>query len=151
MVEPCSVGIRHLPSTPSAKPHPDPERPPQNPPPIGYASFSALISSDPDLQIYRRFDRLSARNILYLQSELLEAERLLAEYDAADQTAAAFYGDLDVMLSMRCWESFARKSAAGNARERERMELIRRVRELVKEYRECWSPGLMLVGGVIET
>ena len=31
------------------------------------------------------------------------------------------------------------------------MELIRRVRELVKEYRECWSPGLMLVGGVIET
>ena len=133
MAEMMSVGTRHLPP-------PDPERNPEKPPLTGYPSFSALISSDPDLQIYRRFDRLSARNILYLQSELLEAERRLDEFDAVDQTDAAFYGDLDVMLSIRCWESFARKAKAGNARERERMELIRRTRELVKEYRESPLP-----------
>lgn len=141
MAAAMSVGTRRLPQTPIATPTPLPdlERTLEKPPLTGYPSFSAVISSDPDLQIYRRFDRLSARNILYLQSELLEAERRLDEFDAVDQTDAAIHGNLDVMLSIRCWESFARKARAGNARERERMELIRQIRELVKEYRKCSS------------
>lgn len=130
-----SVGSRHLPRRPPQLP--DSENPPEKPPLTGYPSFSALISSDPDLQIYRRFNRLSARNLLYLQSELLEAERRLDEFDKVDQHDVAYYGDLDVMLSIRCWESFARKANGGSAREGERMELIGRVRGLVKEYRKC--------------
>ena len=42
----------------------------------GYPSLAAFIASDKDKStvIYRRFDRLSARNLLYLQSELAELE-----------------------------------------------------------------------------
>lgn len=129
MAQSMSVGTSHLPPTF------DPERLPEKPSQTGYPSFSALIASDPDLQIYRRFNRLSARNLLYLQAELLEAERRLDEFDAVDHTDAAYYGDLDVMLSIRCWEAFSRKAQAGSGREGQRMELIRRVRELLREYR----------------
>ena len=126
--QPYSVGSR-LP--PSSKPDPELVAPHLS----GYSSFSALIATDPDLQIYRRFNKLSARNILYLQSEILEAERRLEEFDEVDMKDSLGPGGLDVMLSTRCWEAFARKAKAGNERERERMELIKQIRELVKEYR----------------
>ena len=103
----------------------------------GYQAFSAFVSSDPDLQVYRRFDRLCSRNLLYLQSEILELEARLEEFDDADAKDATI--DLDVMLSARCWESFARKAKAGNVRERERMLLIKQIRELIKEYRKHLS------------
>ena len=50
----------------------------------GYPSLAAFIASDSDKStaIYRRFDRLSARNLLYLQSELVELE---AQQDALDE------------------------------------------------------------------
>ena len=101
----------------------------------GYQSFSALLSSDPDLQVYRRFDRLCARNLLYLQSEILALEARLERFDQADLEDATRNHDIDVMYSARCWESFIQKAKAGNIRERERMLLIKQVRELVKEYR----------------
>ena len=96
-----------------------------------YSSFADFIASDPELSVYRRFDRLSARNLLYLQSELLELQAKLAGLDEED------YGEKngDVILSAKCWEIFASR-AEEHAREGERMETIRKIRALLKEYRE---------------
>jgi hypothetical protein len=45
----------------------------------GYPSLADFIASDPDRTslVFRRFDRLAARNILYLQSELADLETKL--------------------------------------------------------------------------
>lgn len=42
----------------------------------GYASLAAFIANDKvkSTAIYRRFDQLSARNLLYLQSELIDLQ-----------------------------------------------------------------------------
>jgi hypothetical protein len=54
-----------------AQPRPAPQPPKHL---SGYPSFAAFISQDPDAAIYRKFERLSARNLLYLQSELHHLE-----------------------------------------------------------------------------
>ena len=53
---------------------------------IGYPSLASFVASDKDKStvIFRRFDRLSARNILYLQSELAELEARQDAYDKED-------------------------------------------------------------------
>jgi hypothetical protein len=95
----------------------------------GHAVFADFIASDDELSVYKSFNRLSARNLLYLQSELLELEALLAEFDERDSTE----GDYDTLLSTKCWETFAAR-AEENPREKEKMEIIRRIRSLTKEY-----------------
>lgn len=50
----------------------------------GFPTFAAYIASDPELAIYRKFDFLSARNLLYLQGELITLEAELKEFDALD-------------------------------------------------------------------
>ena len=42
----------------------------------GYPSLAAIIASNPGGAIYRRFDYLSARTLLYMQSELIDAKLL---------------------------------------------------------------------------
>ena len=44
----------------------------------GYPSLSEDIASDPDRTslVFRRFDKLAVRNLLYLQSELVELEAM---------------------------------------------------------------------------
>ena len=44
----------------------------------GYPSLAEDISSDPDrtFLVFRRFDKLAVRNLLYLQSELAELEAM---------------------------------------------------------------------------
>ncbi|KAH7342604.1 hypothetical protein BKA65DRAFT_478476 [Rhexocercosporidium sp. MPI-PUGE-AT-0058] len=51
----------------------------------GFADFAAYIGSDRDLALFRRFDTLGARNLLYLQAELLALEEQLQEYDEEDR------------------------------------------------------------------
>jgi hypothetical protein len=43
---------------------------------MSYPRFAAIIAEDKDKSstIYRRFERLAARNILYLEAELAELE-----------------------------------------------------------------------------
>lgn len=48
---------------------------------IGYGIISAVIASDADLNIFRSFRALNARNVLYLQSELAELEATLHDLD----------------------------------------------------------------------
>ena len=59
------------------------ERGQQTPPLEGYAAVAAWIALDPDSEtfVFRKFDRLAARNLLYLQSELLAVEKDLDRLD----------------------------------------------------------------------
>lgn len=109
----------------------------------GFHSLSALLASDPDLQVYRRFDSLASRNLLYLQAEILDLEARLEELDAADlEVANAEESEwMEVKLSARCWEAFAEKAESGEEREVERMRLIRQIRECLAEYRALILSG----------
>ena len=99
----------------------------------GYPSLAAFIASDPDKStaIYRRFDRLSARNLLYMQSELIELE---ARQDALD--AEDLQGTLEAKDSARNWQTLNRKaSEPGNTKEKERLMLVGDIRKKLKDYR----------------
>jgi hypothetical protein len=61
--------------------------------PMGYPRFAAFIANDEDRSttIFRRFQRLSARNLLYLESELAYLE---AEQDRLDQESRKSHNSL---------------------------------------------------------
>jgi hypothetical protein len=50
----------------------------------GFPSFAEFIAKDSDAAIYRKYEHLSARNLLYLQSELHELEGQLQGLDLQD-------------------------------------------------------------------
>lgn len=101
----------------------------------GYPSLAHFIASDHDKStaIYRRFDRLSARNLLYLQSELVRLEARQAQYDIED-----LGNGTEEKASVRDWDIFRDKAEeADNVREKERMALVLEIRAKMKEYREA--------------
>jgi len=87
--------------------------------PDGYAKLAALISKEEDYIIFRRFRNLNARNVLYLQDELIEVERRLEAIDRNLQSA----GDKDVL-----------KSRARSYEDTERKGLALELRRLLAEY-----------------
>jgi hypothetical protein len=50
----------------------------------GFSELAFLISTDQDFSIFRRFDELSARNLLRMQSELIQVDRELHALDHLD-------------------------------------------------------------------
>lgn len=99
----------------------------------GYSRLAAFNASDPDEQtsIYRRFDELGARNLLWYQSELVELEAKLRRFDDDDLTAT-----MDAKTCSRDWEKLAtRAEDPGNEHERKRMNLVFEIREKLKVYR----------------
>lgn len=115
----------------------------------GYAEYSAYIAVDPDLQIYRRFDKLIARNLLYLQSEMLALEKWFEEYDR-DMLKLGTTGDDQQMQRIvslnQDWQRYVEIAEGGVTggypsdqmmREAVKMDKIKRLREVTKEYREC--------------
>ncbi|PVH73724.1 hypothetical protein DL98DRAFT_606338 [Cadophora sp. DSE1049] len=91
----------------------------------GFADFSQYIASDISLSIYRKYGALGARNLLYLQTELQFLELRLEVLDKEDKSAIA-NGDindekLEIEKAARSWE----------------VELVYKIRELMKEYEEA--------------
>jgi hypothetical protein len=108
----------------------------------GFPNVAAKIASDIDktTTIYRRFDRLSARNILLFQAEIAELEYEQDRYDAEDRKRGC---DDVVMYSQSDWGEFVRNSAEEDQdgklvhpRERDKMKLALKIRSKLKEYRE---------------
>ena len=98
----------------------------------GYPSLAAFIASDLDHSsvLYKRFDKLSARNILYLQSELAELERRQVEFDEQD-----FLDDsLSTKKTARDWRAFSDVAAVTGSRAEERMKLSMEIRSKIKEH-----------------
>jgi hypothetical protein len=106
----------------------------------GFPRVAAKIASDIDktTTIYRRFDRLSARNILLLQAEIAELECKQDRYDEEDRKQGC--GDV-AWDSQSEWIKFVEHSAAKDRwgelvhpRERDKMELAMEIRAKLKEY-----------------
>ena len=108
----------------------------------GYPSLAAFIASDSykSTAIYRRFDRLWARNLLYLQSDLIELEARQDSLDAED-----LQGSTVEKVSSRDWQILKRRAnEADNVREKERRRVALEIRSKLKEYSRC--PSIRVVG-----
>lgn len=107
----------------------------------GFADVARWIALDSDGEtfIYRKFHELTARNLLYLQAELLVLEKQLDELDDDDVKT----DDMDLKDAARTWEILTRGRAAGLKDANVRMTLIERIRAKLKEYRAL-SPVVSL-------
>ncbi|KAI4261280.1 MAG: hypothetical protein L6R42_003516 [Xanthoria sp. 1 TBL-2021] len=99
----------------------------------GYPSFAHFVSQDGDASIYRRYESLSARNLLYLQSELHELEGQLEELDAADVKERDSDDDESRKIA-RLWHHYAQ---ADNERALRHRALQAKIRPKIKEYHEA--------------
>jgi hypothetical protein len=107
----------------------------------GFPRFASKIASDPDktTTIYRRFDRLSARNLLFLEAELAELEALQDRQDAADLNSA----DPTTISCHSDWSKFEscanKKDGDGSfmhQSQAEKLALALKIKEKLKEYRK---------------
>lgn len=99
----------------------------------GFPSLSDFIASDRDgtSAIFKRLNRLAARNLLVLQGELAELEARLDEYDHEDQAGHEDKTDrLNALQSLRSWEDYK----ARNDKNSDRMKLLEQIRKTLKEY-----------------
>jgi hypothetical protein len=81
------------------------------------------MSSDKVFNIFRRFDSLSTRNLLFFQDELCELEEKLAEIDKADLESGT-HANLVSLHSRRYDSNNARKA------------VMEQLRVKIGEYRE---------------
>ena len=86
------------------------ELPPAKPLNNGFPRVAEKLASDPDktTTIFRRFDRLSARNLIYLEAELAELEEQQDISDEADANSRS----AEVRECHAEWSTFER-SATG--------------------------------------
>lgn len=102
----------------------------------GFSEFARRISIFPDYEIYifRKFDELSARNLLHLESRLAYLEEKLRRADAeAEQKAAS---DNEVLRSLNSWEAFEENARDPKNMEHTRMIMAEEIKEALKEYRK---------------
>lgn len=107
---------------------------------LGFAGMSAFMSSDKEHSgfVFHRFKELAARDLLYMQSELLELEISLKRLDDEDVK-----GDNMQRSDAKNWtqlRSRCKKTSAGQFESptaARRKGLILEIREKLKEYRRC--------------
>lgn len=105
----------------------------------GFAHLAQFLSSDSDLQIYRKFDHLASRNLAYLQSELAALEAEIEQLDASDRKEAKTksHGWLDSGLSSRCWETQQSNAKDGAPTDVLRVQLMGRLKIVIAEYQDA--------------
>jgi hypothetical protein len=112
------------------------DAPPEPPPSLrGFPSLSAFMSDNAHSEsfLFQRFDRLAARNLLYMQSELAELQKKMDEFDKQDAQPPH---DLDARRCARSWTDFERIKSS-NSKQQERWALMMKIRETLREYRKC--------------
>lgn len=98
---------------------------------LGYPSLAHFIFEDGDAAIYRKSKSLSARNLLYLQSELHELAGQLEELDAVDVKEKDLDGEESQKIA-RLWHHYAR---GDNERAGRHRALQVKIKAKIKEYR----------------
>jgi hypothetical protein len=107
----------------------------------GFPSLADFIASDPDKTtlIFKRFDRLAARNLLHLQSELA---RLQDALDLMDENSRKEEGDVvKTKEYLRNWDKF-RVAAESSSQEKDRLDLSKTIQNTLQDYRGLLSPFL---------
>jgi len=114
----------------------------------GFPRVADKIASDPDktTTIYRRFNRLSARNLLFLEAEIAELEALQNKYDADDLLAAN-------QVAIECHSDWRKFERYANEKDQDgkllqpnqavKMDLALKIKRKLKEYRmsKCQGSG----------
>ncbi|KAK8217280.1 hypothetical protein M8818_001533 [Zalaria obscura] len=112
----------------------------------GFAGFAQWIASDPlrSTTIFRRFDWLAVRNLLYLQSELTYLEAELRRFDKDSDTGR-------LLVAAKDWNTLCLYAKHGDktlldpeiqGRTQAWRDLIIKIRETLKEYRK--SRGIVI-------
>ena len=102
----------------------------------GYPTLANFIASDKDAAIYRKFEKLSARCLLYQQSELHDLEQQLEQLDLADSR------DIDDDEAQQAAVSWDHYASSATEKGQKRRELIMRIKAKLKAYRtffEEWN------------
>jgi hypothetical protein len=94
----------------------------------GYPTYSAFIARDQDAAIYRKYENLSARNLLYLSSEIHGLEGQLKALDEADFKSSCFLAQ----GAARKWEHYSTSKEPGIQAHH---NLQARIKVKLKEYR----------------
>jgi hypothetical protein len=104
----------------------------------GFPAVADLIASDPDksASVYRCFHRLSSRNLLYIEAELLRLEKQQDDLDLEDS-----FQDPGTLQCFRSWEMLC---SSQEPRQKKRVELILKIQEKLKEYRQLIQVSLRL-------
>jgi hypothetical protein len=102
----------------------------------GFALVASKINSDADktTTIYRRFDELSARNLLFYQAELAELEEQQKRQDEED-CAAKDEASVECQSDWNRFAKAAKSTDVANRREAEKMKLAMVIRERLEKYR----------------
>lgn len=104
----------------------------------GYAAVAESISRDPDKETYvfRRFDKLTARNLLNLQGEIMALQAELDDLDAK----AALNPDPVLDASMMSWQVMEENSKDTTFRdggeESRRITVAKKLAVKLKAYRK---------------
>ncbi|KAK2761714.1 hypothetical protein FQN54_001542 [Arachnomyces sp. PD_36] len=110
----------------------------------GYPSLAAWIARDPDNEafVFRKFDRLAARNILHLQSRLIALEKEIDDLDEAARRSS----DLEARESSRRWETLMQNAEIHGRPEKRRVEKMDELNGRLREYYKA----LLLQSRIIE-
>ncbi|KAK4454923.1 hypothetical protein QBC34DRAFT_103664 [Podospora aff. communis PSN243] len=101
----------------------------------GFPALARRIALNPDYEsfIFRKFDRLSARNLLHLEGKLAYLEYKLDQADKQALNAA----DNESHRSMRAWEAFEQNSEDAQRPESAHMKIAEQIRETLEKYQEA--------------
>ncbi|OBT63254.1 hypothetical protein VE03_07788 [Pseudogymnoascus sp. 23342-1-I1] len=108
----------------------------------GFPRVAQKLASDPDktTTIFRRFDRLSARNLIYLEAELAELEARQDRLDEEDRKSTSE----QVRSCHTEWSTFEQLATGRhpngdpvNPEQAEKLELALKIRSKIKEYHEA--------------
>lgn len=115
-------------------------------PQIGFPGLGEWMAEDPDSEtfIFRKFERLSARNLLFLQSRVYELE---GQSEKLDRELCA--GDVSLRVSMRMFETWSKKAEDPQSPEAERMRLAEMITTTLKEYRKFNNSHVQVDGNRI--
>ena len=96
----------------------------------GYPSFAHFVAKDKEAAIYRKFQHLSARSLLYQQSYIHDLEHQLASLDEED---AKDIENEKAQQVARYWKSYSEDD--GRAAQHRESQV--KIKSAIKEYRKC--------------
>lgn len=109
----------------------------------GFQDFAEFIASDVKLSIYRRYDSLAARNLLYLEGELQLLECELREIDEEELKILRSGNDhekKEIDEAARNLEDLLGQANRGEVRASRKVHMLRRLRSLIKDYGKILFP-----------
>lgn len=108
---------------------------------ISYPKLAGQMGAMPEIAMFRRFGALNARNLLYLQNDLVHLENDLRELEAEDSKNST--GKKQSYRRNSLWLSTADFEINGQPRDGDTLQrdLVMRMRTLLNDYSKCASRG----------